>query len=200
MKKLLNLDRIKEKIFSYNPEKKTDIDELNYTSNDECISHYFYLPHDPLKDLIDDSNGFNERKYAEQKIVFTNGCFDVMHRGHIELLASAADLGNKLIIGLNSDSSIQALKGKERPIMDEKSRAILLASLNFVDAVVVFAEETPLNLISFLKPDVLAKGGDYKIETIVGHEIVHNNGGEVILVPFVDGFSSTTIIDKIKNY
>ena len=149
--------------------------------------------------LDDLKNQVNAWKQAGEDVVFTNGCFDIIHRGHIEVLAQTADLGNKLIIGLNSDSSIQGLKGKERPIMDEKSRAILLASLNFVDAVVMFAEETPLNLISFLKPDVLAKGGDYKIETIVGHEIVQQNGGKVKLVPFVDGFSSTTIIDIIKK-
>ena len=114
-------------------------------------------------------------------------------------MARTADLGDKLIIGLNSDQSIQKLKGKDRPIIDEQSRAILLAALSFVDAIVLFSEDTPLKLISTLLPDVLAKGGDYKIETIVGHEIVQQNGGKVKLVPFVDGFSSTTIIDKIKK-
>ena len=138
-------------------------------------------------------------KKAAKKIVFTNGCFDIMHRGHVEMLARAADLGNKLIIGLNSDHSIQSLKGENRPIENENSRAILLASLSFVDAVVLFSEETPLNLISVLKPNILAKGGDYKIESIVGHNIVQKNGGQVILIPFLDGFSSTTIINKIKN-
>ena len=138
-------------------------------------------------------------KKSGEKVVFTNGCFDIVHRGHIEALARTADLGNKLIIGLNSDRSIQALKGENRPIENEDSRAILLASLSFVDAVVLFSEETPLNLISTLKPDVLAKGGDYEIETIVGHEIIQKNRGKVILVPFVDGFSSTTIIEKIRK-
>ena len=138
-------------------------------------------------------------KESGKKVVFTNGCFDIVHRGHIEVLARTADLGNRLIIGLNSDQSIQALKGENRPIKNEDSRAILLASLSFVDAVVLFSEETPLNLISILKPDVLTKGGDYEISTIVGHEVVQKNGGQVVLVPFVDGFSSTTIIDKIKN-
>jgi D-glycero-beta-D-manno-heptose 1-phosphate adenylyltransferase len=134
-----------------------------------------------------------------KKIVFTNGCFDIVHRGHIEVLANTADLGEKLIIGLNSDSSIKKLKGENRPIVNEKSRALLLASLTFVDAVVLFSEETPINLISTLLPAVLAKGGDYEIETIVGYEVVQNNGGEVILVPFVNGFSSTDIIERIKN-
>jgi len=138
-------------------------------------------------------------KETGEKVVFTNGCFDILHRGHIEALARTADLGNRLIIGLNSDQSIQVLKGENRPIENEDSRAILLASLSFVDAVVLFSEETPLNLIISLKPDVLAKGGDYEISTIVGHKVVQENGGQVILVPFVDGFSSTTIIDKIKN-
>jgi len=144
-------------------------------------------------------NKVNAWKQAGEEVVFTNGCFDIIHRGHIEVLAQTADLGDRLIIGLNSDTSIQKLKGKNRPIIEEQSRAILLASLEFVDAVVIFSEDTPLKLISALLPDVLAKGGDYEIETIVGHEIIQHNGGEVILVPFVNGFSSTTIIEKIKN-
>ena len=149
--------------------------------------------------LDDLKNQVNAWKQAGEEVVFTNGCFDIIHRGHIEVLAQTADLGDRLIIGLNSDTSIQKLKGKNRPIIEEQSRAILLASLEFVDAVVIFSEDTPINLISTLVPDVLAKGGDYEIETIVGHEIVQQNGGKVKLVPFVDGFSSTTIIEKIKN-
>jgi len=138
-------------------------------------------------------------KATGNKVVFTNGCFDIIHRGHIEVLARTAELGDKLVIGLNSDQSIQKLKGEDRPIIDEQSRAILLAALSFVDAIVLFSQDTPLKLISALLPDVLAKGGDYEIETIVGHEIVQQNGGKVKLVPFLDGFSSTTIINKIKN-
>ena len=138
-------------------------------------------------------------KQAGNEVVFTNGCFDIIHKGHIEVLARSADLGDKLIIGLNSDKSIQKLKGKDRPIIDEQSRAILLSALSFVDAIIFFSEATPLKLISTLLPDVLVKGGDYEIETIVGHEIVQQNGGKVKLVPFLDGFSSTTIIDKIKK-
>ena len=149
--------------------------------------------------LDDLKNQVNAWKQAGEEIVFTNGCFDIIHRGHIEVLAQTADLGERLIVGLNSDSSTRKLKGKDRPIIDEQARAVLLATLTFVDAVVLFSEETPINLISILLPDVLAKGGDYEIETIVGHEIVQNNGGKVILVPFVDGFSSTAIIDKIKK-
>ena len=149
--------------------------------------------------LDDLKNQVNAWKQAGEEVVFTNGCFDIIHKGHIEVLAQTADLGDRLLIGLNSDSSIQKLKGEDRPIIDEQARAILLSALSFVDAVILFPEETPINLISTLLPDVLAKGGDYEVETIVGHEIVQNNGGEVILVPFVDGFSSTIIIDKIKN-
>ena len=145
------------------------------------------------------TNQVKQWKMAGKKVVFTNGCFDIIHRGHIEVLARTADLGDKLIIGLNSDQSIQKIKGEDRPVIDEQSRAILLAALSFVDAIVLFSEDTPLELISALLPNVLAKGGDYEIETIVGHEIVQKNGGKVKLVPFLDGFSSTTIIDKIKN-
>ena len=156
-----------------------------------------------IKDKIFDLDSLKNKviswKENGHKIVFTNGCFDIMHKGHIEVLSKSSDLGDKLIIGLNSDSSVQKLKGNSRPIIDENSRAIALAALSFVDAIVLFSEETPINLISTLNPDILAKGGDYEIRTIVGHEIVQKNGGEVILIPFVEGFSSTNIINKIKN-
>ena len=138
-------------------------------------------------------------KSSSEKIVFTNGCFDILHRGHIDVLAKTADLGDKLIIGLNSDSSIRKLKEDNRPIVDEKSRALLLAAFSFVDAIVLFSEQTPFNLITDIEPDILAKGGDYKIEEIVGHEVVQQNGGEVITIPLTEGFSSTNIIDKIQN-
>ncbi|MAO72123.1 MAG: D-glycero-beta-D-manno-heptose 1-phosphate adenylyltransferase [Flavobacteriales bacterium] len=134
-----------------------------------------------------------------EKIVFTNGCFDLVHRGHVEVLANTADLGDRLIVGLNSDSSIQNLKRENRPIIDENSRAILLASLQFIDAVVLFSETTPHQLIQTILPDILAKGGDYKVEEITGREVVLQNGGEVILVPFIDGFSTTNIVNKIKQ-
>ena len=138
-------------------------------------------------------------KSSSEKIVFTNGCFDILHRGHIDVLAKTADLGDKLIIGLNSDSSIRKLKEDNRPIVDEKSRALLLAAFSFVDAIVLFSGQTPFNLIADIKPDILAKGGDYKIEEIVGYEVVQQNGGEVITIPLTEGFSSTNIIDKIQN-
>lgn len=149
-----------------------------------------------LSDLKIQSDKWKENG---EKIVFTNGCFDLVHRGHIEVLANTADLGDKLIIGLNSDSSIKELKGENRPIMDEISRAILLASLQFVDAIVFFSEETPYKLIETLIPDVLAKGGDYKVTEIAGNGVVLENGGEVILFPFIDGISSTNIVEKIKQ-
>ena len=156
-----------------------------------------------IKDKIFDLDSLKNQVLAWKKngckVVFTNGCFDIMHRGHIEVLSKSSDLGEKLIVGLNSDLSVQKLKGKDRPIIDENSRAIALAALSFVDAIVLFSEDTPINLINTLTPDILAKGGDYEIRTIVGHEIVQKNGGEVILIPFVDGFSSTNIINKIKN-
>ena len=138
-------------------------------------------------------------KSSSEKIVFTNGCFDILHRGHIDVLAKTADLGDKLVIGLNSDSSIRKLKEDNRPIVDEKSRALLLAAFSFVDAIVLFSEQTPFNLIADIKPDILAKGGDYKITEIVGYEVVQQNGGEVITIPLIEGFSSTNIIDKIQN-
>ena len=138
-------------------------------------------------------------KSAGDKIVFTNGCFDILHKGHVEVLAKISNLGNRLIIGLNSDSSIKNLKGENRPIIEEDSRALLLAALQFVDAVILFSEETPSQLISEIVPDILAKGGDYKIEEIVGYEVVQQNGGKVITIPLTKGFSSSDIIDKIQN-
>jgi rfaE bifunctional protein nucleotidyltransferase chain/domain len=135
-----------------------------------------------------------------EKVVFTNGVFDLLHTGHISYLADAASLGTKLIIGLNSDASVKRLnKGPERPINDQDSRALLLAAMLFIDAVVIFDEDTPLNLITTLLPNVLAKGGDYTVDTIVGAKEVIANGGEVEVISFVDGFSSTAIIRKIKD-
>ena len=139
-------------------------------------------------------------KDQDKKIVFTNGCFDVLHRGHIELLAKTADLGDCLIVAINSDKSIRKLKGSNRPIIDESSRSIMISSLSFVDAVVLFDEETPLNLISIVTPHILSKGGDYCMDEIVGHEIVTANGGEVAIIPLVDGFSTTNIISRISKY
>lgn len=137
--------------------------------------------------------------FKNKSIVFTNGCFDIIHRGHIEYLAQAAQLGDYLIIGLNSDESVKKLKGSNRPIQDQQSRAIILASMQFVGAVVIFEEETPYNLIEVIKPKYLVKGSDYTIDKIVGSDIVINNGGEVKTINFIDGYSSSSIINKISN-
>jgi len=141
----------------------------------------------------------NMWRLKDQKIVFTNGCFDLLHLGHIDYLSKAADLGNRLVIGLNSDLSTSNLKGPNRPITNEKSRASLLASLFFVDAVVLFDESTPFNLISAVKPDVLVKGADYTIDKIVGADVVLANGGEVKTIEYIDGYSTTAIEQKIRN-
>ena len=132
-----------------------------------------------------------------KKIVFTNGCFDILHRGHVEYLAQAADQGDILCIGLNSDRSVKKLKGQGRPLQDEYSRATALAALAFVDTVVMFDEETPYNLIHSINPDVLVKGGDYLPENIVGYDIVTRKGGRVITIPLVEGYSTTGIINKL---
>lgn len=134
-----------------------------------------------------------------KKVVFTNGVFDLLHIGHITYMAKASELGDKLIIGLNSDSSVKRIKGDDRPINDQNSRAALLAALFFVDGIVVFEEDTPLNLISTLLPDILVKGADYAIENIVGAKEVIANGGEVKTIDFVKGYSSTSIIQKIRK-
>jgi rfaE bifunctional protein nucleotidyltransferase chain/domain len=134
-----------------------------------------------------------------QKIVFTNGCFDLLHQGHVTYLAQAASLGNRLIVGINSDNSVQKLKGIHRPIQDEKSRTLILASLHVISAVIVFDEDTPLELIKIIKPDFLVKGGDWEPAKIVGSDIVQSYGGQVISIPFIDGYSTTAIETKIKS-
>ena len=141
----------------------------------------------------------SEWKGESKKVVFTNGVFDLLHIGHITYLAKAAELGDKLVIGLNSDASVKRIKGEDRPVNDQNSRAMLLAALFFVDAVVVFEEDTPQQLIAELLPDILVKGADYAIENIVGAKEVLANGGEVKTINFVEGHSSTAIIQKIKD-
>lgn len=138
-------------------------------------------------------------KKEGSKVVFTNGCFDLLHTGHITYLAKAAELGDKLIIGLNADQSVQRLKGPGRPVNNEQSRSMLLAALLFTDAIVVFDEETPYNVITTLLPDILVKGGDYTIDNIVGAPEVQANGGEVKTINFVEGYSSTSIINRIRG-
>lgn len=138
-------------------------------------------------------------RFKNQRIVFTNGCFDILHRGHLEYLMQAASLGNVLVIGLNSDNSVKRLKGENRPVQDQESRALALASLQFVNAVVIFDEDTPYELIKTIQPQVLAKGGDYNKENIVGSDVVLANGGQVEVIPFVDGYSTTNIINQLHK-
>ena len=141
----------------------------------------------------------NRWRFLDKTIVFTNGCFDILHPGHIASLSQAAAEADYLIVGLNADDSVKKLKGEGRPVNDQQSRALLLASLLMVDAVVIFEEETPLNLISAILPDVLVKGGDYKIEDIVGAKEVMANGGKVVINPIVPGFSTSGLIEKIHR-
>lgn len=165
-----------------------------------------------LQEKIVDVNEANFRiegwRLKKDKIVFTNGCFDILHRGHVTYLAQSASCGNKLVIGLNSDDSVRRQgKGDDRPVNDEISRAIVLAALGFVDLIVFFNEDTPIELIKQLKPDVLVKGADYNPEEtnpqmpgyIVGSDIVKKYGGEVKAIPLVEGFSTTSIIGRVKG-
>jgi rfaE bifunctional protein nucleotidyltransferase chain/domain len=138
-------------------------------------------------------------KQAGDVLVFTNGCFDLVHRGHIDSLTKAADFGNRLIVGLNSDISVKLLKGENRPLIDQQSRAILLASLLMVDAVVMFDEETPYELIRSIQPDVLVKGSEYQVEEIAGFDIVLAKGGRVERIDLTEGFSTSDLIQKIKD-
>ena len=149
--------------------------------------------------LKDNTEIINRIKADRKKIVFTNGCFDLLHVGHIRYLAQAKRLGDFLIIGLNSDSSVKELKGKDRPINSFDDRATLLSAIESVDLVIMFEEQTPENLIKDIVPDILVKGGDYNIEDIVGYQTVMQNGGQVKTLSFYDGYSSTNYINKIKK-
>lgn len=148
-------------------------------------------------EIVSKANSWRKRGEA---IVFTNGCFDLLHRGHVEYLAKAADLGERLIIGLNTDNSVKRQgKGELRPIKDEQTRAMVLAAFQFVSAVVLFDDDTPYELIASILPDVLVKGGDWKLDQIVGADIVEANGGQVRTIPFVDGYSTTNYVKKILD-
>ncbi len=139
-------------------------------------------------------------KERGERVVFTNGCFDILHLGHVDYLQKARNLGSKMILGLNTDASIARLKGSERPIVPENARARVMASLEFIDLVVLFSEDTPLNLIEKIQPSVLVKGNDYKIAQIVGAKEVLESGGEVKTIELVEGFSTTNIVEKIKSF
>jgi rfaE bifunctional protein nucleotidyltransferase chain/domain len=136
-------------------------------------------------------------RFKNEKLVFTNGCFDLLHLGHIYTLTEASEMGDVLIVGLNSDASVRKLKGNKRPVLNQQARALLLASLYVVDAVVIFEEDTPLELIKKITPHVLVKGGDYDIQTIVGADWVLQHGGEVKTVPLLEGYSTTAITKSI---
>jgi len=136
---------------------------------------------------------------SKNHIVFTNGCFDILHLGHIDYLFKASKLGDKLIVGINTDKSIQRIKGENRPIQNEFSRTSILASLSCVDAVVLFHEDTPKQLIELIQPNTLVKGADYEVEDIVGSNFVIANGGSVETIPFLEGYSTSHIINSIKN-
>ncbi|MBX2904914.1 MAG: D-glycero-beta-D-manno-heptose 1-phosphate adenylyltransferase [Taibaiella sp.] len=146
--------------------------------------------------LLREVNGW---RVKGKKVVFTNGCFDILHHGHLDLLAKAANHGNVLVVGVNTDSSVQRLKGPTRPVTNEQDRLFQLASLLCTDAVCLFDEDTPEELIKLLKPDVLVKGGDYTIDKIVGADFVQQHGGRVEIIPFVEGYSTTGLINKIQK-
>ncbi|MFC2121393.1 D-glycero-beta-D-manno-heptose 1-phosphate adenylyltransferase [Bacteroidota bacterium] len=152
-----------------------------------------------IRNISDATEIINQWKKEKQKIVFSNGCFDIIHKGHIDYLAKAADLGNRLVLGLNTDNSVEKLKGRGRPVQDENSRSLILASLIFIDMVILFNEETPYQLIKTIQPHILVKGKDYSPESIVGYDIIKASGGEIITIDLVEGYSTSSIIKKISD-
>ena len=160
--------------------------------------------HTLLKDKIVSKEAALQQLKAHRnpgsKIVFTNGCFDILHPGHVDYLSQARDLGNFMVLGLNTDSSVHLLnKAPNRPVNNEHARAAVLAGLACIDLIVFFEEQTPYELIKFLQPNVLVKGNDYKAENIVGYDVVKANGGEVITIPMLEGYSTTKLIEKIMK-
>jgi rfaE bifunctional protein nucleotidyltransferase chain/domain len=162
------------------------------------MNHLSFIQSKILLDRSELENILGVWRFKDQKIVFTNGCFDIIHRGHVEYLAQAATLGDQLVIGLNTDASVKRLKGSSRPVQNENTRALVLASFSFVSKVILFDEDTPIELINLVKPHFLVKGGDYKPENIVGHDIVTAYGGEVATIDLVEGFSTSSIINKMS--
>ena len=152
----------------------------------------------PIQDIESFVNNLRQ-KNANVRIVFTNGIFDILHRGHVTYLEEAKSLGDILILGLNSDESARRLKGKDRPFVDQDDRAFVLSRLESVDIVSIFEDDTPINLIKNIKPDVLVKGGDYNLSEIVGRDFVESNSGKVCTIPFIIRKSTTNLINKIKN-
>lgn len=163
----------------------------DFLSNEDNGSFHKILHAEDLETFRQDN--------ADKKIVFTNGCFDILHVGHKRYLQQAATLGDILVVGVNSDESVRRLKGPERPVNNEQDRAEMLCALGFIDYVVIFGEDTPYELIKKIQPDVLVKGGDYKPEEVVGKDIVEARGGKLELIKFVEGKSTTNIINKINH-
>ena len=163
------------------------------------MDHLSFIQSKILLDRSELENMLAVWNFKDQKIVFTNGCFDIIHRGHVEYLAQAASLGDQLIIGLNTDGSVKRLKGASRPVQDENTRALVLASFSFVSKVILFDEDTPYELIKLIQPNILVKGGDYKPEEIVGHDVVKSYGGEVVTINLVEGHSTSSLINKISQ-
>ncbi len=159
----------------------------------EIIQSKIFAPEDYLKFR----KTLSYWQIKDKKLVFTNGCFDILHMGHIDYLSKAADFGHVLIVGLNTDASVRKIKGANRPVNDQNARAALLASLFFVDAVVMFDQDTPYELIKEVQPDFLVKGSDYKEEEIVGYDIVRSKNGKVIAIDLLEGYSTTSIIKKL---
>lgn len=160
----------------------------------DCLA---FIKNKIVEDRNSLQNTLSQWKFQNEKIVFTNGCFDILHRGHIEYLAQAASFGTKLVIGLNTDASVKRLKGETRPVNNQEARAMLLSSLFFTDKIIFFEEDTPLELIRFIQPDILVKGADYKVEDIVGYDIVKARGGEVVTIDLTQGYSTTSILSKL---
>jgi D-beta-D-heptose 7-phosphate kinase/D-beta-D-heptose 1-phosphate adenosyltransferase len=168
--------------------------QIPATSNQKNL-----LNKDKIKKLRELIKIVDSSKKRGEKVVFTNGCFDILHLGHIKYLEKAKSLGNKLIVALNSDVSVRKLKGEHRPIFSEQDRAGLIAALECVDYVIIFAEATPLGLIKALKPDALVKGGDWRKQDIIGKDVIESYGGRLVTVDFVKGYSTSLIIDKIRK-
>lgn len=163
------------------------------------MDHFSILQSKIVYDYQELANSIALWRFKDLKVVFTNGCFDILHRGHVEYLAKAASLADIMVVGLNTDSSVTRLKGSKRPVQDETSRALILASLSFVSKVVLFDEDTPYELIKFIQPDVLVKGSDYNAEDIVGYDVVKAKNGEVVTIDIVDGYSTTAIVTKLTT-
>lgn len=152
-----------------------------------------------IKSLEKAKKEIDRLKSERKRVVFTNGCFDILHPGHTRYLHAARQLGDHLVVAVNSDKSVRAIKGEGRPILSQDARMELLAALSFVDSVVIFEEDNPLKVIRYLTPNILVKGGDWKEEEIIGAHVVKNKGGEVVRIPYISGFSTTEILKKVKK-